>query len=167
MSKTLGQCQKCSKTMKEGFFIAPEDTPDRHNKRICAHCGLRKSSSERKIDEVEINKIKLTTVGIIPENMEIMGIVTGSTVRAKNNFKDFGASIQSAFGGEVSVYTSLVEEARLEALQRCRVNAFQMGASMIVEVRFTSTTVEAGVSEITAYGTALKRRSDTDFDDNV
>lgn len=102
-------------------------------------------------------RIELLTVETIPEGMEPVGIARGSTARARNAIADFGAGLKNVVGGEVVSYTKLIADAREQALQRLGIDAAKMGADMVVGVRFTSTTVDTGISEILAYGTALKK----------
>ncbi len=83
------------------------------------------------------------------------GLVSGSTVRSKNAFKDFGTGLKSIFGGELKSYTQLMEETRKEALERMTEQARQMGANAVVNVRFATADVAPGAAEIYVYGTAV------------
>lgn len=83
------------------------------------------------------------------------GVVSGSTVRAKHAGRDIMASIKNVFGGELKGYTELLEESRGQALERMQSQAAQMGANGIVNVRFSTSSVAAGASEIYVYGTAV------------
>jgi len=83
------------------------------------------------------------------------GVVSGSTVRAKHAGRDIMASIKNVFGGELKGYTELLEESRNEALERMQNQAKQMGANAIINVRFSTSSVAAGASEIYVYGTAV------------
>jgi uncharacterized protein YbjQ (UPF0145 family) len=87
---------------------------------------------------------------------ETLGIARGSTVRARNVGRDLFAGLKNLVGGEISEYTKLLADAREEALQRMMVDASRMGADAVVNVRFTTSTVMQGCSEILAYGTAVK-----------
>lgn len=84
-----------------------------------------------------------------------LGIVQGSTVRAKHVGKDFLSSIKNIFGGELSAYTELLEESRHEAIQRMKQQAAEKGANAVLNVRFSTSTISAGAAEILAYGTAV------------
>ena len=84
-----------------------------------------------------------------------MGIVQGSTVRAKHAGKDFMAGFKNIFGGELSSYTELLQEAREEAVQRMIEQARAMGANAVLNVRFSTSSVTAGAAELFAYGTAV------------
>ncbi len=83
------------------------------------------------------------------------GVVSGSTVRAKHAGRDIMAGIKNVFGGELKGYTELLEESRNEALDRMKKQAVQLGANGIVNVRFSTSSVAAGASEIYVYGTAV------------
>lgn len=84
-----------------------------------------------------------------------LGIVQGSTVRAKHVGKDFLSGIKNIFGGELGAYTELLEESRQEAIQRMKQQAAAKGANAVLNVRFTTSTISAGAAEILAYGTAV------------
>ena len=87
---------------------------------------------------------------------DTLGIARGSTVRARNLGRDIFAGLKNLVGGEISEYTRLMADAREEALQRMVLDADRMGADAIVNVRFTTSSVMQGCSEILAYGTAVK-----------
>ncbi len=86
---------------------------------------------------------------------ECHGIVSGSTVRAKHAGRDIMAGLKNIVGGELKGYTELLNEARDEAHQRMREQAKELGANAIVNVRFSTSSVAAGASEIYIYGTAV------------
>lgn len=98
------------------------------------------------------------TTNFIPkeEIIEAVGIVQGSTVRARNVGKDMFASFKNLVGGEISEYTELMAHAREEAQKRMMDNAKQIGADAVINVRFTTSAVTQGAAEILAYGTAVK-----------
>lgn len=84
-----------------------------------------------------------------------LGIVQGSTVRAKHVGKDLLSSFKNFFGGELGAYTELLEESRQEAIQRMEEQAHAKGANAILNVRLTTSTISSGAAEILAYGTAV------------
>lgn len=100
----------------------------------------------------------LTNIESVPgyKIMSQFGLVSGSTVRAKNFVLDFGASLKNTFGGELKSYTELLVEARKEAVNRMKEQAQLMGANAIINVRFATSAVTAGAAEVYAYGTAVK-----------
>ena len=87
---------------------------------------------------------------------ETLGIVKGSTVRAKHIGKDIFAMIKQIIGGEIKGYTEMINEARDEAMQRMIAEAKRLKADAIVNVRFTTSDVMQGSAEVLAYGTAVK-----------
>ena len=90
------------------------------------------------------------------EIKETLGVARGSTVRARNIGRDIFAGLKNLVGGEISEYTKLLADAREEALVRMKHDAKSLGADAVVNVRFTTSTVMQGCSEILAYGTAVK-----------
>lgn len=106
----------------------------------------------------EVMNMILTNIESVP-GMTITaqyGLVTGSTVRAKNAIKDFGAGLKNMVGGELKSYTELLTEARKEAVQRMETQAMRLGANAIINVRFATSSVTVGAAEVYAYGTAVK-----------
>ena len=90
---------------------------------------------------------------VITQNL---GVVGGSTVRAKHIGKDIGALFKNIGCGELKAYTELLEESRSEASARMVSDAAARGANAIVNVRFATSAVTAGASELFAYGTAVQ-----------
>lgn len=84
-----------------------------------------------------------------------LGVVSGSTVRAKHAGRDIMAGLKNIVGGELKGYTELLNEARDEAMDRIKAQAAQLSANAIVNVRFSTSSVAAGASEIYIYGTAV------------
>jgi len=87
---------------------------------------------------------------------EIIGVVRGSTVRARNIGRDIGAGFKSLIGGEVKTYTEMTKNARDEAYNRMVNEALDLKADAIIGVRFTTSMVMQGASEMLAFGTAVK-----------
>jgi uncharacterized protein YbjQ (UPF0145 family) len=102
----------------------------------------------------------LTTLEGVPgrEIVEHYGIVQGSTVRAKNVGKDFMAGLKNLVGGELKGYTELLQEARKEAVDRMVLEAKQLNANAIINIRFATSSVAQGAAELFAYGTAVRIR---------
>jgi uncharacterized protein YbjQ (UPF0145 family) len=104
----------------------------------------------------------ITNVENVPGKVivEHFGIVQGSTVRAKNVGRDIMASLKNLIGGELKGYTELLNEARQESLERMEEQAKTMGANAVVNVRFATSSVAQGASELFAYGTAVRLESE-------
>jgi uncharacterized protein YbjQ (UPF0145 family) len=90
------------------------------------------------------------------EILESLDVVRGSTVRARNVGRDIFAGLKNLVGGEIGGYTRLMADAREEALMRMTQDAERLGADAVVNVRFMTSAVMQGASEILAYGTAVK-----------
>ncbi|MCW8945561.1 MAG: YbjQ family protein [Sedimenticola sp.] len=97
-------------------------------------------------------------------NMEILpgkqirthlGLVQGSSVRAKHVGRDIMASLKNIFGGELKGYTELLQESRDEAMDRMEEQAKAVGANAILNVRFSTSSVAQGAAEIYVYGSAV------------
>ena len=87
--------------------------------------------------------------------VEHLGLVQGSSVRAKHVGRDIMASLKNVFGGELKAYTELLQESRDEAMQRLQQQAEAVGANAILNVRFSTSSVAQGAAEIYVYGTAV------------
>jgi uncharacterized protein YbjQ (UPF0145 family) len=87
---------------------------------------------------------------------ETLGLVRGSTIRARHMGRDIMAGLRTIVGGEIKEYTVMLAQAREEALQRMIEQAEKMGANAIVSTRFVTSMVMSGAAEIVAYGTAVK-----------
>lgn len=100
----------------------------------------------------------ITTTGTIPgkQIVEILGIARGSTVRARHLGRDFTAGLKNLVGGEMHEYTRLLADAREQSIQRMMQDAQRLKADAIINIRFTTSAVMRGSSEILAYGTAVK-----------
>jgi uncharacterized protein YbjQ (UPF0145 family) len=100
----------------------------------------------------------ITTTDYVPgyEITEILGIVKGSSARARHLGKDILATLRNIVGGEVIEYTKLIGEAREQAIDRMMEEAKRLNADAIIGVRFGTTQIMQGVAEILAYGTAVK-----------
>lgn len=98
-----------------------------------------------------------STLDIVPGRAiaKHLGIVQGSTVRAKNIGKDIAASLKNIVGGELRGYSELLSEARNEAFERMIEQADSKGANAVLNVRFTTSSVAQGAAEILAYGSAV------------
>lgn len=90
------------------------------------------------------------------KKLEMLGMVNGSTIQSKNIGKDLGAGLKSIVGGELKGYTEMMEEARNIAEQRMIDNAKKLNADAVVNVRYATSAIMAGASEVMVYGTAVK-----------
>jgi uncharacterized protein YbjQ (UPF0145 family) len=89
------------------------------------------------------------------KTVKTLGMVKGSTIRARHIGRDITAGLRSIVGGEISEYTKLMAQAREEAIHRMVEQAEKMGANAIVDTRFVTSMVMSGASELLVYGTAV------------
>lgn len=87
--------------------------------------------------------------------VEVLGLVRGNTIRARNVGVDILAGFRQLIGGEVSSYTAMLSQSREQAIDRMREQALQLGANAIVGTRISTSAVMQGAAEILAYGTAV------------
>lgn len=84
-----------------------------------------------------------------------LGVVRGIIVRSRSIVGNIGASFQSIFGGNISLYTSLCERTREDAFNLMLTHAGQVGANAVVGVRYDATEISPGITEVLCYGTAV------------
>ncbi len=114
--------------------------------------SIKEASADRE------NGFILTNVETVPgkQIVEHFGLVSGSTIRAKNIGRDFMASLKNIVGGELKGYTQLLQESRRQAMERMIEQARQLGANAVVNIRFSTSSVAQGAAELYAYGTAVR-----------
>lgn len=89
-----------------------------------------------------------------------LGVVRGIVVRSRSFIGNFGAGIQTFFGGDITIYTELCERARQDAFERMLRHAAERGANAVVALRYDATELTPGVTEVLCYGTAVVVRPD-------
>lgn len=99
----------------------------------------------------------ITNIELIPGKRIVkhLGLVQGSSVRAKHAGRDIMAGLKNIFGGELKGYTELLQESREEAMDRMIQQAKAVGANAVLNVRFSTSSVAVGAAELFAYGTAV------------
>lgn len=102
--------------------------------------------------------ILVNTDYIEGKTLEMLGIAGGATIQSKHIGKDIGAGLKTIVGGELRGYTEMMEDARSIAEKRMVENAEKMGADAVVNVRYTTSAIMPGASEVMVYGTAVKFR---------
>jgi len=84
-----------------------------------------------------------------------VGMVKGSTIRARHLGKDIVAGLRGMVGGEITEYTKMMAEAREQAIQRMVEDAEKQGANAIVGIRFTTSMIMQNAAEVLVYGTGV------------
>ena len=102
--------------------------------------------------------ILVNTDYITGKELEMLGLVKGSTIQSKNIGRDITQSFKTLVGGELGAYTDMMNQARALATKRMAAEAEQMGADAVVNVRYASSAVMQGAAEVMASGTAVKFR---------
>jgi len=103
-------------------------------------------------------KIVISTTNEVPGKKvaQILGVVKGNTVRARNLGRDIGAGFKNLIGGEIRTYSEMTSNSRDEAFNRMVNEAVDLGADAVIGMKFMTSMVMAGASEMLAYGTAVK-----------
>lgn len=100
--------------------------------------------------------ILVNTDYISGKELEMLGLVKGSTIQSKHMGKDILQGFKTMVGGELKAYNEMMNESRAIATKRMAEEAEQLGADAIVNIRYASAAVLQGAAEVMAYGTAVK-----------
>ena len=100
--------------------------------------------------------ILVNTDYISGKELEMLGLVKGSTIQSKNVGKDIAQAFKTLVGGELKAYAEMMNEARALATKRMVEEAEALEADAVVNIRYTSASVMQGAAEVLAYGTAVK-----------
>ena len=104
-----------------------------------------------------MSNVEISNLEAIPGRKVVkhLGMVQGNTVRAKHVGRDIMAGLKNIVGGELKGYTELLTDSREECTQRMVESARELGANAVLNVRFSTSSVSAGASELFVYGTAV------------
>ncbi|MCD8230235.1 MAG: YbjQ family protein [Clostridiales bacterium] len=100
--------------------------------------------------------ILVNTDYISGKNLEMLGLVKGSTIQTKHVGKDISQGLKTLVGGELKAYNDMMNEARALATERMVSEAQKLGADAIVNIRYASSSIMQGAAEVVAYGTAVR-----------
>ena len=100
--------------------------------------------------------IIVTTETVSGKNLEMLGLVKGSTIQTVNAFRDIGAGLKTLVGGELKKYNEMMDKARQIATDRMVEEAGKLGADAIVGVRYATSGIMQSAAEVMAYGTAVR-----------
>ena len=100
--------------------------------------------------------ILVNTDYISGKDLEMLGMVKGSTIQTVNALRDIGAGFKTLVGGELTKYNEMINNARALATKRMAEEAEAMGADAVVNIRYASSAIMQGAAEVIAYGTAVK-----------
>jgi uncharacterized protein YbjQ (UPF0145 family) len=119
------------------------------HKKKYAYRESKRSKEEKKM-------ILVNTDYISGKNLEMLGLVKGSTIQSKNVGKDITQGLKTLVGGELKAYNEMMNEARALATKRMVAEAEELGADAVVNIRYSSSAIMQGAAEVIAYGTAVK-----------
>lgn len=144
------QCNKCGKDFPSIYYFKTDT--------VCIECfkTLPPDEQQKEIYN-QLMKYPMTTTTFTIEGFKIikqLGVVRGITVRSRSIFGTIGASIQTIFGGNISLFTELCEKSREEAFDMMVEHSKQIGADAVIGVRYDTTELMSGVTEVLCYGTA-------------
>jgi uncharacterized protein YbjQ (UPF0145 family) len=119
-------------------------------------------NSARPVIENALSHSMITTALTLPgyRLVQNIGVVRGITVRSRSIVGSFFGGLQTIFGGNITIYTSLCEQARLETYQQMIAEARRLKGNAIVGMRYDATEVMPGVTEVLCYGTAVMVEAD-------
>ena len=103
--------------------------------------------------------LMVTTESIAGKELEMLGLVKGSTIQSKHLGNDIAQSFKTLVGGELKAYTEMMNDARALATKRMCQEAEALGADAIVNIRYASAAVMQGAAEVIVYGTAVKYKA--------
>ncbi len=100
--------------------------------------------------------ILVNTDYITGKELEMLGLVKGSTIQSKNIGRDITQGLKTLVGGELKAYTEMMNTARALATKRMATEAEELQADAVINIRYASAAVMQGAAEVMAYGTAVK-----------
>jgi uncharacterized protein YbjQ (UPF0145 family) len=145
------QCEKCGKEYPSKYYFKTDT--------VCLECFNKLNDEERQKALFDFDmKHPMTSTTFTIEGYRIvkqLGVVRGIVVRSRSVIGTMGAALQTFFGGNISLFTELCERTRAESFELMVDHANRIGAKAIVGVRYDTTELMDGVSEVLCYGTAV------------
>ena len=129
----------------------PDFASDPSFSSFCSGCATLESVAVSQTHPLTTTAFELCGYRIVKSH----GVVRGIIVRSRSIIGNIGANLQSLFGGNISLYTELCEQARNEAFQRMLMHAGELGANAVIGVRYDATEIGNGITEVLCYGTAV------------
>ena len=145
------KCERCGNDFPSRYYFKTDT--------ICQSCwpGLTAEEQDKAIYQ-SLMKHPMTSTAFTIEGYEItkhLGVVRGIVVRSRSIFGTIGASLQTIVGGNITMFTELCEKTREEAFELMVNHAEKIGANAIIGIRYDTTELMSGVSEVLCYGTAV------------
>jgi uncharacterized protein YbjQ (UPF0145 family) len=145
------KCEKCGSEYPSVYYFKAD--------AICTKCfeHLSPADRDRAIEE-SLKKHRMTSTTFELEGFRVtkqLGVVRGITVRSRSVFGTLGATLQTLVGGNITLFTELCEKSRAEAFEMMVSHAERIGANAVIGVRYDTTEMMDGVTEVLCYGTAV------------
>ena len=144
------QCEKCGKEYPSKYYFMTKST--------CKECYKKLTPAEREAARQPPRIHTMTTTAFTIDGYQIvksLGVVRGIIVRSRSVFGTLGASIQTLFGGNITLFTELCEATRADAFEIMVDHAQKISANAVIGVRYDATEIMQGVTEVLCYGTAV------------
>jgi len=145
------RCEKCQKEYPSRYYFKTD--------QICLECfGQQNPAEQERAIYNSLMKHPLTSTTFSIEGYRViqqLGEVRGIIVRSRSLFGQIGATLQTIVGGNITMYTELCESTRDEAFEMMVDSAQKIGANAIIGVRYDTTEIMSGVTEVLCYGTAV------------
>ena len=145
------RCSKCGRDFPSIYYFKTDT--------VCVECFKTLSPEEQqKAIYSQLMKHPMTTTTFTIEGYKIvkqLGVVRGITVRSRSIFGTIGASLQTIIGGNITLFTELCEKSREEAFDMMVEHANQIGANAVIGIRYDTTELMSGVTEVLCYRTAV------------
>lgn len=145
------KCERCGQDYPSIYYFRTDT--------ICITCFEKLGPEEKQAALYkQLMKHPMTSTTFTIEGYSIvkqLGVVRGITVRSRSIFGTLGAGIQTIFGGNISLFTELCEKSRSEAFDMMVDHADKIGANAVIGVRYDTTELMSGVTEVLCYGTAV------------
>ena len=144
------KCEKCDKEYPSEHYFATES--------VCRECFAKMTAEERMRAKQPKDIHAMTTTAFTIDGFEIvksLGVVRGVLVRSRSVFGTIGASLQTLVGGNITLFTQLCEQTRADAFEMMTSHAEEIGANAVIGIRYDTTEIMQGVTEVLCYGTAV------------
>ncbi len=145
------KCEKCGKDYPSSYYFKTDT--------VCIKCFSNMSEDEQKKSRFDsLMKHPMTSTTFDLDGYRIVkhiGVVRGITVRSRSIFGTIGASLQTLVGGNITLFTELCEKSRSEAFEMMVDHGEQIGANAVIGVRYDTTEMMDGVTEVLCYGPAV------------
>lgn len=145
------KCEHCNKDYPSQYYFKTEN--------VCFECfkTLTPEQQHAAITRALMKYPMTSTTFEIPgcKVVKHLGVVRGITVRSRSIFGTLGAALQTIVGGNITLFTELCEKSRAEAFEMMFEHAEKIGANAVIGVRYDTTELMDGVTEVLCYGTAV------------